>query len=508
MNKILSILLLIFVVLGFSSVVHATTYTYELSEEQTWADGGSTNNTTDNVTVRSYVPGSNSVTYKTITLYTPTYSSEANALGDIVGSVYHVYGSGTTAFVDPYDGPKRTVIYPAIQILHTRLLAVNDDRLAIGSYNVLGGHAAGRGFIYDVIYDQYTDLVAPNTEWTDLSDINNLGQIIGTSINNDGATRKGFTYDCENGFETFDIPGSSWTVPKKIDDEGNIYGIVNGIANAAYFIARPDFVVNNSTCSLVPRDDIADPVVFGSSTSFELSGDYVLGVKIGDFDGGGVNDFLIYHEIGKTILYLGEDGFDEKIKYYGDEFNTLAEGVDIDTEWDFNNDGFIDKVKNTGTGNNLYFAKYDGSYYYVPQKLPAGNLKFADLNSDGLVDFVKFNGQFASITYQGGQPEVDTEPVVDPDPVVDPEPVVDPGTVAEGEVPSIDANAYKVELVDTIAEIGDNSVVLSSGKILWFNSETIIKFNDASGFEVGQTLEFKAWMNPDGALIGIKVEVV
>ena len=44
--------------------------------------------------------------------------------------------------------------------------------------------------------------------------------------------------------------------------------------------------------------------------------------------------------------------------------------------------------------------------------------------------------------------------------------------------------------------------------MLWFDAETIIKFNDASGFEVGQTLEFKAWMNPDGTLVGIKVEVV
>ena len=128
-------------------------------------------------------------------------------------------------------------------------------------------------------------------------------------------------------------------------------------------------------------------------------------------------------------------------------------------------------------------------------------MKYGDLNGDGLVDFVKFNGQFASITYQWGQSEVDPVPVIEPDPVVD------PGTVVEGEVPAIDANAYEVGLADTIAEIKDNSVVLSSGKILWLNSETIIKFNDASGFEVGQTLQFKAWMNPDGALIGIKVEV-
>ena len=79
--------------------------------------------------------------------------------------------------------------------------------------------------------------------------------------------------------------------------------------------------------------------------------------------------------------------------------------------------------------------------------------------------------------------------------------------MVEGEVPAIDVDADKVELKDTVAQIRDNSVILASGKTLWFNPETIIKFNDASGFEVGQKLEFKAWMNPDGALIGIKVEV-
>lgn len=488
-----AILLLLFITLGFSTSVNATSYTYELSNDQTWAGGGTSSTNAETVTVRSYVPGSNNTTYKTITLYTPTYTSEANALGDVVGSVYNIYGSGTTAFVDPYDAPKRTIIYPAVQILHTRLLAVNDDRLAIGSYNVLGGHAAGRGFIYDVIYDQYTELLAPNTTWTDLSDINNLGQIVGTSINDDGATRKGFTYNCTNGFETFNIPGSSWTVPKKIDDQGNIYGVVSGIADAAYFIARPDSISNNSTCSLVPRDDVADPIFFDNATSFELSGDFAAGIKIADFNGGGVNDLLIYHEVGKTILYIGEDGFDSKIRYYGDEFNALAQGINIDTEWDFNNDGLIDKVLNNGTDNLLYFAKADGSYFYVPQKLNTGNLKFGDLNADGLIDIVTFNGQFASITFQTAQAVV-VDPVTDP--------------VDNVEVPAVDVNAYEIEAEDTIQEIRVNSVLLSSGKILWFNAETIIKFNDASAFAIGQTLGFKAWQNPDGALIGIKVEVI
>jgi len=456
------------------------------------------------------VPGSNSINYRTVPIYTPVYSSEANALGDVVGSVFHIYGSGTTAFVDPYDGPKKTVIYPATQILHTRLLAVNDERLAIGTYNVLGGHAAGKGFIYDMIYDQYTRLVAPNTEWTDLGDINNSGRIVGTGINNDGAMRKGFTYDCNNGFEVFDIPGAAWVIPKKIDDAGVIYGLVNGIPDAAYFIATPDSNDGTPNCSLVPRDDVADPVVFDAGTSFEMSGDYAQAVKIGDFDWGGVNDLLVYHEFGKTILYLGEHDFDEKIKYYGDEFSTLAEGVEMATEWDFNQDGMIDKVTSNGSDNLLYLAKDDGSYYYVPQHLPGGKLEFGDLNGDQQVDLVLFNGAFANIRYQSGSAAADPDPVADPVQVVDPptgtEP--DPGsTVAGGEIPAVDSNAVEVETKDTIEATGEDSVLLSSGKTLWFAADTIIKFNDASGFKPGQTLEFKAWLNPDGSLIGIKVEI-
>lgn len=479
-NRIFAVLLVTLTLPGLSHGAYATNYSYELSEDQTWSDGGSTETSTQYVSVRSYVPGSKSISYSSVPIYTPVYSSEANVLGDVVGSVFHIYGSGTTAFVDPYDGPKKTVVYPATQILHTRLLAVNDDRLAIGNYNVLGGHAAGRGFIYDVIYDQYIPVVAPATEWTDLGDINNSGKIVGTSINNDGATRKGFTYDCHNSFEVFDIPGSSWTVPKKVDDQGNIYGVVSGIPDASYFIARPDFNNGSSSCSLVPRHDIAEAVVFGGASSFEMSGDLAQSVKIGDFDGGGVNDLLVYHEIGKTILYLGESGFDEKIKYYGNEFNTLAEGIELETQWDFNQDGLIDKVSRNGTDNLLYLAKEDGSYFYIPQVLPAGKLKFGDINGDGAVDLVSFSGAFARISYQSNNTSVEPVPVNDTEPTPNPAPTTNAGPAGGGDVPAIDANAAKIETADTIAEIRSSGVLLASGKTLWFDDQTIVKFNDAS----------------------------
>ena len=144
--------------------------------------------------------------------------------------------------------------------------------------------------------------------------------------------------------------------------------------------------------------------------------------------------------------------------------------------------------RTSSSGNQLYLAKADGSYFYVPQQLPGGNLEYGDMNGDGRVDLVSFSGAFASISYQSSVATVAPEPVIDPapTPVVDSDPVTDPGSGSD--IPLVDANAAQVETADTIAEVGVNSVLLSSGKMLWFDAETIIKFNDASGFEVGQTL--------------------
>ncbi|MFT4939746.1 MAG: hypothetical protein ACI88A_002791 [Paraglaciecola sp.] len=47
-------------------------------------------------------------------------------------------------------------------------------------------------------------------------------------------------------------------------------------------------------------------------------------------------------------------------------------------------------------------------------------------------------------------------------------------------------------MTDVIDKVSDNNVLLLSGHILWFSADTIIKYNDASGLAIGQTLEFKA----------------
>jgi len=57
------------------------------------------------------------------------------------------------------------------------------------------------------------------------------------------------------------------------------------------------------------------------------------------------------------------------------------------------------------------------------------------------------------------------------------------------------------------AEVSETSVLLTSGKTLWLNSESIIYYNEASSFETGQILEFKGWKNPDESMVEIKAEV-
>ncbi len=99
--------------------------------------------------------------------------------------------------------------------------------------------------------------------------MNNHGQVTGTAINDNGSTRKGFVYDCQNGQATLDVPSSTWTIPKRIDDEGNVYGWFSSPDMVeTYFIARPEVPTPDIDCSLVGRDDAFDPLVFVNGPKF------------------------------------------------------------------------------------------------------------------------------------------------------------------------------------------------------------------------------------------------
>ena len=108
-------------------------------------------------------------------------------------------------------------------------------------------------------------------------------------------------------------------MPSKIDDEGNVYGwFTSPDMEERYFIARPEVPTTSIDCPLVARNETFEPLVFGNGTSFEMSGDSALAICTADFNGEGTTDLLVDHGEGKVILYLGEEGFESKIKYSGE----------------------------------------------------------------------------------------------------------------------------------------------------------------------------------------------
>jgi hypothetical protein len=117
------------------------------------------------------------------------------------------------------------------------------------------------------------------------------------------------------------------------------------------------------------------------------------------------------------------------------------------------------------------------------------------------LNLASFSGSWASITYKSSSWPPETDPLFEEEPVTSIEPV------EMGESPAIDFDAEKVELKGTIAEVSETSVLLTSGKTLWFDFESIINFNEASSFESGQNLDFKYWKNPDGSKVVTKAEV-
>jgi len=403
MMPLSAIMLLLVVTVGSASA-----YTYDVSQEQPWVDSSTTTSNVDYVQVRSYVPGSNTITYSTVPIYSSTTTSGANSLGDVVGYTNNIYGT-SPAFVNPYDGPQYSLNYPTYQLMKTRLYSVNDQRLALGDYMQTG--AVVHEYIYDLIYKKYTTLSELNPTWTHLSDMNNYGQVVGTALGETGLTI-GFVFDCQNGQSTIEVPNSAWTRPERIDDQGNVYGKFSSPdLTETYFIARPDTSAE-ITCAWI-RDDVFDPLVFDNDLSFEMSADFAYAMSVADFSGDGTKDILVDHGE-KVILYLGDRNFDSKKRYSTETYSTIFDSkfpnvvIPADVT-DVNNDGLDDSIIIDNSKTQISLGKSDGSFYYVPQVLNYVVSKFADMNDDGFADIITVNGAFISIKYQ--QPSINPTPI-------------------------------------------------------------------------------------------------
>ena len=176
--------------------------------------------------------------YDGVNLQTVRYSVYDSRLLDVnnnglaVGT-YNVPSDYTTYAFTYQDGRVSTLRHPDHTYERgTWLSDVNDSGVMIGSYYP-DFYSRARGFVYDGT--TFTDVLFPGTNWGYVNGINNNGMIIGTQIHQNGADRYGFVFDGVS-YESFQYPGTSgWTTLVDIADTGELAGSAAGHG----FIARP-----------------------------------------------------------------------------------------------------------------------------------------------------------------------------------------------------------------------------------------------------------------------------
>ena len=73
-------------------------------------------------------------------------------------------------------------------------------------------------------------------------------------------------------------------------------------------------------------------------------------------------------------------------------------------------------------------------------------------------------------------------------------------------IPAINSDAEEVEFEGEITSIGTNNYVID-GKTVWITADTVLKINDDVPIVVGLPAQVKGMQNPDGEVVGIKVEL-
>lgn len=283
-----------------------------------------------------------------------TYVAGINNLGTAVGGyTWPTIRTGAFTYQNGYLKPFTHPDSPD----RMSLTDINDAGFMMGAYSPKPWDGGGE-FIYDPLTYQFTSFVIPNAEpLSTVTAFNNMGQIIGISITNNGADRKGLLYDSVNGFTGIDVPesGSGWTIPTDINDSGVIVGHYYNATGHSGFIATPNSAPTPVRLPL-PVDTYDAPTVeLNAPASAELGAEGVRDYLVADFNGGGAADLMIAHGDGKTIVYFGEtkDGelFNDKEKLAA--VSTWGTSVKSIEPGDFNNDGIIDIFLDASTCDNV-----------------------------------------------------------------------------------------------------------------------------------------------------------
>ena len=180
-----------------------------------------------------------------LTAVAPPTVATANVLGDSVSTTTHIYGTVYTSMAHDYIYGGYPLEYDHPSSMGTRMVAINDERLATGIYMITGGLTFG--VLWDFTYNRWTSI---NTGgWSVYpTSINNNGQVAGVHHIVSSNKRSSWVYDC-TGVTLIDMPGATDTRVLHISDDGVISGLVSGIVGGSYFVAVPDEPFN-PMCSL------------------------------------------------------------------------------------------------------------------------------------------------------------------------------------------------------------------------------------------------------------------
>ena len=217
---------------------------------------------------------------------TDSPASGINASGQVVGAFF----DPSTFFVQGYlrstDGTY-SIIDDPINPNNSAGSAINDGGLIVGSYGDPISPTFSHGFLRDT-GGNFTTIDDPNMavnsfgeEYTGLSDINNLGQIVGSY--SDAAGSHGFLRSPTGVFTTVDDPDGNpgTTSVSGINNLGVMVGTFSDNSGMHSFVRSAD----GSTYMTIDDPSGFETSIFGINDSGEIVGSYFTSLSSGEMSG-------------------------------------------------------------------------------------------------------------------------------------------------------------------------------------------------------------------------------